>query len=117
MTDYDGLTKAREQLRAMSVDTLNGLADVGTADCPVCSRSILEITDYDTLEKVQSWTVAQLLAWTQLQERSDVSVSDLMAQTSEQARPGIGALASPTVLGVTVNDIFVGIELDGYTHS
>ncbi len=117
MTDYDGLTEAREQLRAVLVQNLMGLSDVGIADCPVCSRPILEVLDYDTLEKVQSWTVAQLLAWAALQKRSDYTIKDLLDRTADQPRPGIGAIANPTVLGVDMHGVFIGIETDGYTHS
>jgi len=117
VTDYDGLSEARKQLRAVLVQDLLGLSDVGIADCPVCSRPILDITDYDTLEKVQSWTVAQLLSWVALQKRSDYTVKDFMDRTADQPRPGIGAIANPTVLGVDMHGTFVGIETDGYTHS
>ncbi len=117
MTDYDELTLAREALRGMTVDTLIGLPDVGVAECPICVRPMLNVTNYDTLEKVSSWTVAQLAAWIRLQRGSGISVEDLMDQTADQPRPGIGAIYNPTVLGVNMNGVFIGIEPDGYTHS
>jgi hypothetical protein len=76
--------------------------------------------DYDALVKIRTWTVAQLIAWTQLQKRSGIDTEDLLGRTSGGVMPGIGGALFGDVgtIGVTFEDgFFVGIEPDGYTHS
>lgn len=85
--------------------------------CPLCHTPILKDLTYQELDKVQHWTVAQLIAWHNLMKDSGLTQSEALERTAEQARPGIGALYNPTVLGVNLHGIFVGIEPDGYTHS
>lgn len=85
--------------------------------CPLCHTPLLTDLSYDEIEKIKGWTVAQLVAWHNLQKNSGIDAHELLAQTSVQARPGIGAVFNPTVLGVNLNGIFVGIEPDGYAHS
>lgn len=85
--------------------------------CPLCDTPLLEDLSFDEIEKIKTWTVAQLVAWHNLQQRSGLETSEFLAQTADQPRPGIGALYNATVLGVNLNGIFIGIEADGYVHS
>ncbi len=124
MNKHDELTEHVNALKAMSVDDLPGLSGVGILDCPVCSHEILDSVEiqlgYVSLEKIRTWTVAQLIAWTQLQRRSGINAKELLERTSGGVMPGIGGALFGDVgtLGVNdVNGIFVGIEPDGYTHS
>ncbi len=124
MNKHDELTEHVDALKAMSVDDLPSLSGVGVLDCPVCSREIVDPVEikfgYDALEKIRTWTVAQLIAWTQLQKGSGIAATELLERTSGGVMPGIGGALFGDVgtLGVNdVNGIFVGIEPDGYTHS
>lgn len=124
MNKHDELTEHVDALKLMSVDDLPTLTDVGILDCPVCGHEILNSVDvqlgYITLEKIRTWTVAQLIAWSALQRRSGIDAKELLERTSGGAMPGIGGALFGDVGTVGVNDvngIFVGIEPDGYTHS
>ncbi len=124
MIKHDELTEHVDALRLMSVEDLPGLSGVGILDCPVCRREIYNVMGndfgYDALQKLRTWTVAQLIAWTQLQKRSGIDTTDLLARTSGGVMPGIGGALVGDVGTIGVNDvngIFVGIEPDGYTHS
>ncbi len=124
MNKHDELTEHIDALKAISVEDLPGLQSVGILDCPLCSRELadqLELElDYDRLMKIRTWTVGQLIAWTQLQKRSGIDAKELLERTSGGVMPGIGGALFGDVgtLGVNdVNGIFVGIEPDGYTHS
>lgn len=93
--------------------------DLATTRCKVCHKSFWPEgfhPTYDELQKVRSWTVAQLVSVMELAERSG-DIHKFLEGVGEVARPGIGAMFNPTVLGANVNGIFVGIEPDGYTHS
>ena len=124
MNKHDELTGHVDALKLMPVDDLPNLSGVGVLDCPVCSREIvtpetIEL-DYDALEKIHTWTVAQLISWVQLQKRSGINGKELLERTSGGVMPGIGGALVGDVgtIGVSdVNGIFVGIEPDGYTHS
>lgn len=80
-------------------------------ECPLCMTTLLDVydLDYEDLNKVKTWTVAQLVAWLELRARSGLTIKELLARTSG----GQGEY-------VEVSDfhgMFVGIEKDGYTHS
>ncbi len=124
MNKHDELTEHVNALKAMSVDDLPGLSGVGILDCPVCSREVINTFEidlsYDSLEKIRTWTVAQLISWSDLQERSGINARDLLERTSGGVMPGIGGALFGDVGTIGINDlngIFVGIEPDGYTHS
>ncbi len=124
MNEHDELTEHVNALKLMSVDELPSLSGIGILDCPVCSREVIDtgalLLDYDALEKIRTWTVAQLIAWTQLQKRSGIDPTELLERTSGGVMPGIGGAINGDVgtIGVSdLNGIFVGIEPDGYTHS
>ena len=124
MNKHDELTEHVDALKLMSVDDLPGLSGVGILDCPVCSREVIDPGDlhlgYDALEKIRTWTVAQLISWTQLQKRSGIDAAELLERTSGGVMPGIGGAINGDVGTIGVSDfngIFVGIEPDGYTHS
>ena len=116
----DTITEHAEAIRAELVEDLAGITGVGILDCPCC-RSKLAPDDfwptYDEIEKLRQWTVAQLIAFRSLQKNSGINYRDLLTATAVQARPGIGAIYNPTVLGVNMNNLFIGIEPDGHTHS
>jgi len=91
--------------------------------CPTCANTLL---DFDTLtsgkqvDKIMSWTVAQLAAFMRLQHNSGIELSDLIDRTSGGVMPGISGALNGDVGTIGVSDfhgIFVGIEPDGYTHS
>lgn len=91
---------------------------VNAYQCPLCDTPLLEDLSYEEMEKIKTWTVAQLLAWLRLQKNSGIDAHELLVRTSEGPRPGIGQIFNPTVLGVNdLNGLFVGIEPDGYAHS
>ena len=124
MNKHDELTEHVDALKAMSVDDLPALSGVGILDCPLCSRELMNSVEvqlgYDSLNKVATWTVAQLIAWTALQRRSGIDAKELLERTSGGVMPGIGGALVGDVGTIGVNDvngIFVGIEPDGYTHS
>jgi len=124
MNKYDEATEHVDALKAMSVDDLPGLSGVGLLDCPVCSREIINPVaiglGYDSLLKLRTWTVAQLISWSALQQRSGIDAAELLERTSGGVMPGIGGAVNGDVgtIGVSdMNGIFVGIEPDGYTHS
>ena len=76
--------------------------------------------NYDALEKIRTWTVAQLIAWNQTQKRSGIDAEELLERTSGGVMPGIGGALVGDIgtIGISdLNGIFVGIEPDGYTHS
>jgi len=86
--------------------------------CPLCDTPLIKDLTYDEMDKIKTWTVAQLVAWHRLQKNSGIEAHDLLARTSEGPRPGIGAIFNPTVLSIPdFNGIFLGIEADGYVHS
>ena len=124
MNKHDELTEHIDALKLMSVDDLPTLSGVGVLDCPVCSREVVDPVTmnfgYHALEKIRTWTVAQLIAWSALQERSGIDAEILLERTSGGVMPGIGGAINGDVGTIGVNDvngIFVGIEPDGYTHS
>lgn len=124
MNKHDELTTHVDALKRMSIDDLPTLTDVGVLDCPVCSRTIIDVEaigfGYDALQKIRTWTVAQLIAWSALQKGSGIDIKELLERTSGGVMPGIGGALVGDVgtIGVSdVNGIFVGIEPDGYTHS
>jgi hypothetical protein len=90
---------------------------IGDFQCPLCHTVLLADLSYDEIEKIKGWTVAQMIAWHNLQKRSGIDPHAFLEQTAVQPRPGIGAVVNPTVLGVNLHGMFVGIEPDGYTHS
>lgn len=74
----------------------------------------------ESREKVLPWTVAQLVAWLDLVDRSGEEPEALMERTMGGVMPGIGGAMVGDVgtLGVTnFHGMFVGIEPDGYVHS
>lgn len=115
-----------EALRAELVEDLPAISGVGILDCPTCHKRLhpddFVVPTYDELEKLRTWTVAQLVAFGQLVERSGISFRELLARTSPAwaDRPGIGGVLVGSQGMVGVNDfhgMFIGIEPDGYTHS
>ncbi len=120
-TQHDELTEHVDALKLMKVDDLPGMPDTGVIGCPLCHHDLITIElNYQILEKISTWTVAQLIAWTALQHRSGTSLEQLLERTSGGTMPGIGGALAGDVgtIGVTYQDgFFVGIEPDGYTHS
>ena len=123
MNKQDELTEHVDALKLMSVDELPG-SGPKVLDCPVCSHVIVDLGtlsfDYDDLEKIRTWTVGQLIAWTDLQKRNGMDAKEMLERTSGGVMPGIGGALYGDVgtIGVTHTDgFFVGIEPDGYTHS
>jgi hypothetical protein len=116
-----GTVKERaDAARSILVEEIPTISGPGTFDCPTCYQDLLPDDmelGYDMLQKIRGWTVAQLVSWTQMQRNSGYTPEELLVRTSEQPRPGIGAVVNPTVLGVDLHGMFVGIEPDGYTHS
>lgn len=91
--------------------------------CLMCDHELLpegfEPT-YEELTKLGGWTVAQLMAFRNLQKRSGGDYRELLAGTSGGVMPGIGGAINGDVGTIGVNNfhgMFVGIEPDGYTHS
>jgi hypothetical protein len=115
--ERDDLIDALEAISESQVWDLPTGGYLNSYQCPLCDTPLLTDMTFDEMEKVKTWTVAQLLAWHNLQKNSGIDAHELLARTSVQDRPGIGALVNPTVLGVDLNGIFVGIETDGYAHS
>jgi hypothetical protein len=120
------ISEAAETLRSQLVEDLPVISGVGILDCPCCHRRLhpedFVSPTYAELEKLRTWTVAQLIAFGQLQERSGISFRELLARTSAAwtERPGIGGALAGSQGMVGVNDfhgMFIGIEPDGYTHS
>jgi len=120
------IAEAAETLRSQLVEDLPVISGVGVLDCPCCRKRLhpqdFVSPTYDELEKLRTWTVAQLVAFGQLQERSGISFRELLARTSAAwtERPGIGGALAGSQGMVGVNDfhgMFIGIEPDGYTHS
>ena len=123
MNQHDELTTRVDALKLTLVGELL-LAGEGTLDCPLCHQEVIDLraiaSDYDSWEKVRTWTVAQLMSWSTLQKGSGIDINELLERTSGGVMPGIGGALAGDVgtIGVSdVNGIFVGIEPDGYTHS
>lgn len=115
------LTDHADAIKATRIQDMPGPA----VDCPVCNQALIpdaqELT-YDEIEKMLTWTLAQLIAWNHLQTRSGLTRSEMLERTSPAGteRPGIGGALYGSQGLVGVNDfhgMFVGIEPDGYTHS
>lgn len=111
------LDDAMTEIRASQVWEIPTGGYIVDYDCPLCDTPIITGLSYQEIEKIKTWTVAQLMAWHRLQERFGIDPHEMLEQTSYGDRPGIGAMFSPSVLGVSVDGIFYGIEPDGYTHS
>ena len=114
------ITEHAEAIRAELVEELPVISGVGILDCPCCRERLTPMDfhpTYDELNKLRGWTIAQAVAFRRLQDNSGIEYRDLLTATAVQARPGIGAIYNPTVLGVNMNGLFVGIEPDGHTHS
>jgi hypothetical protein len=94
------------ELLATKVDDLPG-----PLECPVCETELIanpHMLTYEELTKVRSWTLAQLIAWRDLQARSGLTVKEMLAISSHGGE----------FVGVNgFHGMFVGIEKDGYTHS
>lgn len=111
------LEYALKEIRGSQARDIPTEGRIGDFNCPLCHSTLLSDLSYDEIEKIKGWTVAQLIAWHDLIKHSGMSQEEALAATSEQPRPGIGQVFNPTVLGLTLNGIFVGIETDGYVHS
>lgn len=112
--DLGEALEAVKQSQVWDIPTNGMIVDY---QCPLCDTPLITDLSYEEMEKIKTWTVAQLLAWHRLQKNSGIDAHVLLDRTSVQARPGIGAVVNPTVLGVDLNGMFVGIEPDGYAHS
>jgi hypothetical protein len=115
--ERQSLEEALEAVSRSQVWDLETRGHLAAYQCPLCDTPLLEGLSFEEMEKIKTWTVAQLVAWHNLQKNSGVEAHEFLAQTADQPRPGIGAVFNPTVLGVNLNGIFVGIEPDGYVHS
>lgn len=110
---------AREATKALGLVKINDLPSESfdfirdgfgiDIKCPTCSHDLLTVFEYDDLEKVRTWTVAQLISWLQALERFPGTALEMLAQTTNGGGEYIG-----------INDwngMFVGIERDGYRHT
>lgn len=127
MTRYEGqatISEACEVVRGHLVEDIPAVSGATIIACPTCYKPIPATDqwypDYDEMEKIRGWTIAQFIAFCQLQHRSGIPFGELLARTSGGVMPGIGGAINGDVGTIGVNDlngIFVGIEPDGYTHS
>lgn len=117
----DEITDAANKIKHTRITDLPGFE----VACPACDHKLIDDPNelsYEELEKMMTWTLAQLTAWNRLQENSGISRSEMLHFTTAAGteRPGIGgALAGSGGLVAVTNfhGMFVGIEPDGYTHS
>lgn len=77
-------------------------------ECPLCHTTLLENLDFDDVEKLNTWSFAQVAAFVALAARSGIDLNELLKTASD----GEGYVAIPNFHGM-----YVGIERDGYTHS
>lgn len=117
LEERESLDEALEAVKGSQVWDIPTGGYVNEYQCLLCGTPLLTDLNYDEIEKIKTWTVAQLIAWHNLQKNSGIEAHEFLRETADQPRPGIGALVNPTVLGVNLNGIFVGIEPDGYMHS
>lgn len=117
LEERESLNEALEAVKESQVWDIPTGGYLNSYQCPLCDTPLLTDLSYDEIEKIKTWTVAQLIAWHNLQKNSGIEAHAFLAETAVQDRPGIGAVFEPTVLGVNLNGIFVGIEPDGYVHS
>ena len=117
-------TEVENQIDAIMCSTKVGdLSAFAAFHCQMCDSELLPedfTPTYKELEKLNSWTMAQLIAFRTVQRRSGIGYRDLLERTSGGVMPGIGGALAGDVGTIGVNDlngIFVGIEPDGYTHS
>lgn len=91
--------------------------------CPTCDSHLVPEgfePSYEQIEKLKTWTLAQLVAFRNLQARSGIPFDELLDRTSGGVMPGIGGAINGDVGTIGVSNfhgMFVGIEPDGYTHS
>lgn len=76
--------------------------------CPTCERRLIGNLTFEDFEKLSTWSLAQLISFLQLVERSGITAKDLL----QTASTGEGHVAVPNFHGM-----YIGIERDGYTHS
>lgn len=102
------MTQATEisRLKLLTMDDISGLLA-----CPACDTELIpnaHMLTYEELSKVRTWTLAQLVAWRDLQSRSGLTVKEMLEKTSHGG----------DFVGVDgFHGMFIGIEKDGYTHS
>lgn len=103
------LEYALKEIRGSQVWDIPTEGRLDDFNCPLCHTALLTDLSYDEIEKIKNWTVAQLVAWHNLQKRSGVDAHELLERTFGGSHDHIG-----------VNDfhgMYVGIEPDGYTHT
>lgn len=77
-------------------------------NCPMCERTLIDDLTFQDFEKLSTWTLAQLISFLNLVERSGLTVKEMLARASN----GLDHVGVPNFHGM-----YVGIERDGYTHS
>lgn len=103
------LEEALEAIRGSQAWDIPTGGYLNSYQCPLCDTPLLEDLTFDEMEKIKTFTVAQLISWHEMQQRSGVDPHELLARTSS----GQGEY-------VSVEDfrgMYVGIEKDGYTHT
>jgi hypothetical protein len=115
------LNRLQDELGRLHLDDLPSTFGGPCIACPCCGTGITpdgwEPT-YEQAENLRGWTLAQLIAVANLARWRRIDWADIMDLAATGPRPGIGGvLSAPTVLGVTIGEVFYGIEPDGYTHT
>jgi len=108
MATVSTFEQAVDDIKAIKVSELGMQADA-QIQCPTCDRPLGDEWGYAGLDKVQDWTVAQLVAFHHLAARSGITFQELLERTSGGASDHVGVH--------NFHGMYVGIEADGYTHS